>query len=190
MTIFESGDIPPDDDESIAAPDNALVCATCGISFPYAGRGRKPANCEMHRTVAKAPRGTAIRSGGQVEAALQILEGMYNGLAAGLMFAAPGAAIEWASRIPGLQQANRVALTADPDLTKRILALGKGGGKLSFVAAHVIAIAPVVVVARAEMKAKAQARPPKPAKPARTEPPMTTGDVPFMPTPPANNFFA
>lgn len=119
-----------------------------------------------------------------------ILEGVYNGTAAALMLWSPGAALEWSTRIAGLQQANRVALTADPDLTKRILSLGKGSGKWSFIAAHVIAAAPVVTVARAEMKARALSRPPKPPKPSRAPSPEDIpGQVPYMGNPPPPGFF-
>lgn len=190
---FESGDIPPGepDDDGPESSGTDLTCTVCGVTFPYAGRGRKSLYCEAHRANApKATRTSTARSGGQVEAALMILEGIYNGLAAALMLTAPSAAMEWGTRIAGLQQANRVALTADPDLTKRILALGKGSGKFSFFAAHVIAVAPVVTVARAELKARALARPPKPAKPSKPASPSDIpGQVPYMGNPPPPGFF-
>ena len=189
---FESGDIPPGDPGEAEDSSGDLTCVTCGVGFPYAGRGRKSQYCPEHRVNApKQTRASSARSGGQVEAAMMILEGIYNGLAAALMLTAPGAAMEWSMRIAGLQQANRVALTADPDLTKRILALGKGSGKFSFFAAHVIAVAPVVTVARAELKAKALARPPKAPKPPKSGPAPfdVSGEMPFMGNPPAPDFF-
>ena len=185
---FESGDIPPGDHDE--GDTNDLTCTVCGVTFPYAGRGRKSLYCPEHRVNApKQTRTSSARSGGQVEAALMILEGIYNGLAAALMLTAPGAAMEWSMRIAGLQQANRVALTADPDLTKRILALGKGSGKFSFFAAHVIAVAPVVTVARAELKARALARPPKPPKTPKAAPESFEPEMPFMGKPPPRDFF-
>ena len=188
---FESGDIPPDESNVQDEPSGSdLTCTVCGVTFPYGGRGRRSLYCPEHRANApKIPRTSTARSGGQVEAALMILEGIYNGLAAALMLTAPSAAMEWGTRIAGLQQANRVALTADPDLTKRILALGKGSGKFSFFAAHVIAVAPVVTVARAELKAKALARPPKTPKPSAQSPSDIPGQVPFMGDPPVPGFF-
>ena len=187
---FESGDIPPGDPGDDDAAGTDLTCTVCGVTFPYAGRGRKSLYCPEHRVNApKQTRTSSARSGGQVEAALMILEGIYNGLAAALMLTAPGAAMEWSMRIAGLQQANRVALTADPDLTTRILALGRGSGKFSFFAAHVIAVAPVVTVARAELKARALARPPKPPKTPKAGPAPFEPEMPFMGKPPPSDFF-
>ena len=193
---FESADIPPGDpgEEGPEPSGTDLTCAVCGVSFPYGGRGRRSLYCPEHRASApKATRTTTARSGGQVEAALMILEGIYNGLAAALMFWSPAAALEWSTWIAGLQQANRVALSADPDLTRRILALGKGSGKFSFFAAQAIAVAPVVTVARAELKARALARPPKAPKTSKTPSgpaPFEMPGVPFMGNPPPSDFFA
>lgn len=155
--VFEPVDVPAED---YAPESNDPTCVECGAPLTYSGRGRKPRYCDAHRkrSSGTSNRASSPRASGNVDTALVILGGMYDGLSAALMMLSPRAATEWSSRVDTLQMQNRVILTANPDLCKRINNVSKSGATGAFIAAHVMAVAPVVAVVRQDMGARKVAK--------------------------------
>jgi len=137
------------------------TCRVCGIALTYGGRGRKPVLCAEHKGAGARSTGgmrTADRgNSADVDSAIAILDGMYTGLAMGLMMVSPNAASVWAGNVDKLQATNRVTLAADKTLTKRILKFGQRSATATFVGAHVVAIAPVVMVVQQDIAARTAA---------------------------------
>ena len=183
-TMFEDAVIPDD------IPSEDLTCRICGTPLTYGGRGRKPSFCDEHKRTGATSAKTGVKSTGSVESALTILGGLYDGLAAGLMFASPRAASEWVQRIPTLQTQNRAVLAADPDLCRRINALGKGGGKFAFVAAHAMAIMPVAGILRQDLALRAAEKAGTVQAEAYANAGTFTADPVMGMTPPPRDFFA
>ena len=155
--VFEAADIPDDEPQQSEDP----TCRVCSAPLVYGGRGRKPVLCEVHkRAGSSAARGG--RASADVDSALVTLGGLYDGLSAGLMFVSPNAASMWVGRIDGLQVTNRAVLTADRDLCRKINSLARGGGKFAFLAAHLMALAPVVAVVRHDLAQRATQSVPAP----------------------------
>lgn len=172
MTDYDTVTIPDTDTPPPASEDP--TCLECGVPLIYGGRGRKPKWCDEHK-----PRRTSGTSGGRksgdVAQAQAVLDGLYRGLTMGLMAISPVAAAQWNAKIDDLQATNAVLLAGDKDLTRTICKMGQGGGKLAFAAAHVMAVAPVVVTVRADLAVRAADRKAKHARPSAPGDPVDAG---------------
>lgn len=126
------------------------VCRVCQTPLAYGGRGRKPVLCDTHKSKGTSSAKTGARASSDVESALTILGGLYDGLAMGLTMVSPQAASVWVSRIDGLQSSNRAVLSVDKELCRKINTMARGGGKFAFFAAHAMAMAPVIMIVKAE----------------------------------------
>lgn len=172
---FESTDRPPDadpDDDVEVSSD--LVCEVCGTGLFYSGRGRKPKRCEEHKVQRASAATPGRRAGADVEAALAVLDGMYQGVTMALFMVSSAAASTWSSNAEMLQAQNRLILTADRELTKKVNKAGAAGGQTAFILAHVVALVPVGMVIRKEIAE----RPPKTPKNRNVR---TTTPTPYAP---------
>jgi len=164
---FVDADTPNPDssiiDDAIPLDNTASsdpTCRICGIALTYGGRGRKPVLCGEHKGATRGPAGARTADRGNsadVDSAIAILDGMYTALAMGMMMVSPPAASVWATNVDKLQATNRVTLAADKTLTKRILKFGQKSATATFVGAHVVAIAPVIMVVQQDMSSRAAA---------------------------------
>ena len=141
-------------------PDSDFACVVCGkdVSHIYKRRVKEP-RCEEHKKSGGASRlGSAksTRSGGKdVEAAVAALDMAYNALTLGLMVAGAHKAMgALQDSLPGLQTTNRNLLSQDPELARRIAAMGKTGGRYAFFGAQVMTLGPVAILAFAELSEK------------------------------------
>lgn len=170
-----------------------LACEVCGTPLVYAGRGRKPRFCDEHKPGTSRPRasGPARGSGGsQVEQAVQVMAGLYEGLNLAFFLADPTgrASMEWVGNVEKLHDQNRQFLAQNPKLAKQIVKMGTSTGTAGFVFAQGMAVLPPAVIAyksvvdrrasnvrEAQQKKRAQQQRP----PAPQQPTATPGGVPF-----------
>lgn len=146
--------------------DVEYPCEVCGQEAgPYAGRGRKPKRCSVHR---KAPAtkssvgkvtGSAATLAAQATGVLVQLNGMIAiGLSAMQMFRTAGAIVENNDMFEARAYA---ALSTDTELCKMILKTGGKSAKVSLALAYGtmgMAIAPTAMEELKERKAERDAR--------------------------------
>lgn len=166
MTDFLVTDVPPDDPPGPIRNDSSdPVCQYPGCDEPlvYAGRGRRPKFCDDHK---KASGSASSRAGngarGDVKAAMETLQFIYDGVAAGLTIVAPTAASVWADKIDGLQAQNAQTLANDKPLCRAINRFGQTSARGTFIASHLIAVAPVAVLTRVELSMRSNRKRPQP----------------------------
>ena len=173
-----------DDGEFITVPtpntdtsaESEFACVVCGkdVSHLYKRRVKEP-RCEEHKKSGSASRiGTGTRRSGSkdVEAAVAALDMAYNALTMGLLIAGAHKAVgALTDSLPGLQATNRNLLAQDPDLARRIAAMGKTGGRYAFFGAQVMTLGPVAILAFAELTEKW-------SKPKQTTPEDFDGELP------------
>lgn len=137
-----------------------FTCEVCGKALTYGGRGRHPRFCDDHKPGRSqtGERKTSRRSRAEVDSAIAVLGGMYDGLTMALLMVSPPAASRWVRSVPDLQKTNEVALTADPDLCASINRMAKTNAKVVFFGAHVMAVAPVVLELRHDLASRRRER--------------------------------
>lgn len=152
-------------DSTTGEPDysTGYQCEVCGTELQYGGRGRKPRKCTPNnggdpscfgsRTPSTSGPSYAKSSSKKVEAALAVMEGLYDQLTQVLMIVSPNGAAELEKRIPRQQQRNRLAFEANPKLTDRIVSMGQKGGSLTFILSNVAMLAMVGRIAYADVMA-------------------------------------
>ena len=148
--------IVPDGTEPNASTDSKDgTCEYCGAFVPYPGKGPRPRFCDAHKrkssrngddTSERPQTANPPAVGGDVGAACAALSTLYDLVSAGLYFASPQAASEWAQRTPALIAQDQRILRADPALAKRLASVGSKGGVFALITVHVAAIAPVAGV--------------------------------------------
>lgn len=149
---------PPDAPPSSTDP----VCDVCGLPLLYSGRGRRPTKCEEHRR--SSPGSGSRSSSGTVstkdlDMACETLHSLYEDvILTPLSAVSPMAGQTWAAQIEGLDKRNRMFLSNNRDLVKKINSTAAKGGTVAFTLSHLIAVAPVVLVLMGQYRAvRAQA---------------------------------
>jgi hypothetical protein len=179
MTLTFSDDTETDIGSAFTSPptDNSgpveaeFSCKVCGQALTYSGRGRKPSRCTASNNgdpecIAKNGGKTATvgtRSKGSNEKlakdAVAVLTSMHDYMAMGAMF------MQLMGTASAIAQANEnfvpraeAALSNDPALARRIIALGSKGGKAMLLGAYVGFALSVAPVAMSEINAQRAAR--------------------------------
>jgi hypothetical protein len=160
--IYEATDTP---DVPEITPEYS--CQFCGTELTYIGRGRKPRWCTpknggnpecegpgMNKSAATPGTSRASSSTKKVEAAMSVMDGVYDGLSQVLMVFAPNAAGELEKRIPKQQERNRLAFETNPALCDRVMGWGRKGGTLAFLVSNALLIAAVGRIAYGEVMAQ------------------------------------
>ena len=159
--IYEATDIPDSDSPDIG-PE--YVCQECGTELQYSGRGRKPKLCteknggnpscpSYRQSGQRTTSGSGTGNSRKVDAALAVMEGMYDELAQILMFVSPRAVLTLEERIPKQQARNRAYFTASPKLCDRVCSWGGKGGTLAFLFSNLAMLAMVGRIAYADAAA-------------------------------------
>lgn len=168
MTMTFDTATVPDDFVPDTVPDHFDVeypCEVCGAEAgPYAGRGRKPKRCDLHK---KAPsksstvkvNGSSAVLAAQAAKSLSGLNSMLAVIAAGIGLFGTGSAIMEANSTFEEQAYN--ALLTDTELCKTILKTSGKSAGLGLIVAYGgfgVAVAPVAVMEIRERKAAALAK--------------------------------
>lgn len=142
------------------------TCVHCGTSLTYAGKGRKPTQCTVknggnpecfsQRGVSTSSVGSSVRATKRVEAALAVMDGVYDSMLQVLMVFSPRAAMELENRIPKQQLRNRTYFEANPKLCERVCSWGGKGGTLAFLFSNALLFASVGRVAYGDAMAMRQ----------------------------------
>lgn len=160
-TLPQMTDSTPLDDEQMPVSESGLYCEVCRTPLEYAGKGRKPRYCAVH----KKGGGTAkASSGGKMPASDSLAEqaasmlGMANRLfGMGLMaFGLPMSAAAIGGANEHFEVMAKQALLTDPKLCRKILSAGSTSGAAGLAIAYAglgAAVAPTLVGEFKERKA-------------------------------------
>ncbi len=162
--LFDTTTIP--DELPSNAPDidsTDLSCEVCGTPITYAGRGRKPTRCDEHKRSKTSGTGSAPRRNVRnVEAACAALDGLYQAMLMPLFAVSPDAGAAWVAQIEQLNARNRIILSGDPALARKIVDGASKGGGAALLISHVIAVGPVASIAVRDVRTRRAARQPQP----------------------------
>lgn len=151
------GDIPPEADAGAAS---GYTCDECGKPLSYGGRGRPPTKCDEHKRAGSSGRSSAPsgnRGSKDVDAACNALAAAYESLLFPLGMASPDAAAMWVQKIGQLNNSNRLILSGDPALARRIVNSASKGGAAALIATNAMAMAPVFILAFNDVKTNRRA---------------------------------
>jgi hypothetical protein len=157
--------VNPDEFEDVPRPDEPTskdrTCVICGTPITYSGRGKPPIYCDDHKTRSRTTSSaTPARSGNKdVDSACAALHGVYESMLYPFQLMSPRAGAAWAEQIEGLDARNRVILSGDPKLARRIVESAAKGGATALVVSHAIAVIPVTLIVTADIRERrAEAR--------------------------------
>lgn len=173
-------DVIPDETPSESS-DPVCKFPGCGTPLTYGGRGRRPTLCDEHKRTGSNTARPSGRTGNDVQSAMAALGMLYDGVSAGLAIFAPETASKWVRKIGPLQEKNAQVLAQDKELCKSINRLGTSSARGTFVAAHLFAVAPVVLSARAEVRGRREGRVPDYPPASQDAPDVPDNLRPFLP---------
>jgi hypothetical protein len=159
--------VNPDEFEDVPRPDDSpastdRTCVICGTPITYGGRGKPPIYCDAHKTRSRTTTSSATpaRSGNKdVDAACAALHGVYESMLYPFQLMSPRAGAAWQDQIDGLDTRNRVILSGDPKLARKIVESAAKGGATALVVSHAIAVIPVTLIVTADIRERrAEAR--------------------------------
>lgn len=154
----------------MSTPINFSIDDKAPASATPKRRGRPPGSTNKPKAAQGATDASTLKQ------ALASLDSLYKVTTLGLtMVGLTDTAETWANRVDDLQKSNEDALKAAPRLAAAIANAGSVGGATAFFAAHVMALAPVMMVARIEL---AERRATRAAEAAANAPDVT--DVPVQ----------
>lgn len=164
------------------APDvdsTDLTCEVCGTPITYAGRGRKPTRCDEHKRSGSKSSGNSAprRNDRNVDAACAALDGLYQAMLMPLFAMSPSAGSAWEAQIEQLNARNRIILSGDPALARKIVDGASKGGGAALLISHVIAVGPVASIAVHDIRARRAANRPEPET---QEAPAYDPETPFL----------
>lgn len=142
------------------------------------GPGRPKGSTNKPRATSGATDASTLKQ------ALASLDSLYNLTTVGLTMVGLTATAEaWTAQTDDLRKSNEEALKAAPRLAAAIANAGSVGGATAFFAAHVMAVAPVMMLARMELATRRAARDAENAANAPHEtdiPVQDTSNIPGM----------
>lgn len=142
--------------EDPAPQTTDLTCELCQNPLTYTGRGRKPKRCSASNggdpecfgnvtarpATSSGPRVSA-RQSKNVETALAVMEGVYDGISEVLILLSPDGAVELEKRVVKQQLRNKACFESSPALCERVARYGGKGGTFAFLLSNLSMLAMV-----------------------------------------------